>query len=501
MMKKPAFDLKLLEENSDDLFENAPCGYLSALPDGSIIKVNRTLLEMLGYSAGELLGGRRFQDLLTVGGKIFFETHFGPLLQMQGFVKEVTFDLVGKNGRKIPVLTSVAQKRADDGTPLVNRISVFDITDRKKYERELLVERQKAEKAARAKADFLSMMSHEIRTPMNAVVGVSHLLETTDLSAVQKEYLELLKTSSDNLMNLLNSILDFSKIESGHVTLEARTFDLKKVIRDCVTSLQGRAQQKNIALKLLLDRTMPDYFVGDPVKIGQVINNLVTNAIKFTNAGSVSVKCDVVSLSSTSAKLKLAVEDTGIGIAPEKLMTIFDEFSQADYDIGVRFGGSGLGLAICKKIVQLHGSEIDVRSEAGVGSVFEFTLNLQIGAALAAVPPKYRKPNPAQLVGLRILLADDNEDNTFLLERFFASWGIESVIVSNGRDAVEKARSESFDVVLMDLRMPIMDGYTSMKVGEEDLANVTPFNDMIGKPFRPEELFSKLAYYGRRSES
>lgn len=519
---KQAFDESLLEENVDDLYENAPCGYLSALPDGTIVKVNKTLLSMLGYKSSELLNGTKFQELLSVGGKIYYETHFGPLLQMQGFVNEINVDLVCKDARRIPVLTSVVQRRDQNGRSLINRVTVFDITDRKKYERELLLERQKAERAARAKADFLSMMSHEIRTPMNAVIGVAHLLETTELSEVQSEYMELLKTSSENLMNLLNGILDFSKIESGHVALEQRTFDVVKVVRDCATSLQARAQQKGVALKLDVDRKIPPFVTGDPVKIGQIVNNLVSNAIKFTEQGEVTIMCRILSSDAKAATIQFTVQDTGIGIAEEKLASIFDEFSQADYEIGMRFGGSGLGLAITKKLLEMHGSKISVASELGKGSKFSFELTLQLAEPIKIDESKFVKPNSAQLAGVKVLVAEDNEDNIFLLERLLTSWGVVYECVQNGREAVEKLRARNFDIVLMDLRMPVMDGYkatnairtlpgkskaelpiiafsASTKVGEEDLIEITPFNDTIGKPFRPEELFSKLAFFAQRS--
>jgi CheY-like chemotaxis protein len=219
--------------------------------------------------------------------------------------------------------------------------------------------------------------------------------------------------------------------------------------------------------------------------------------------------------------VSFSIADSGIGIAPEKIATIFDEFAQADYDISMRFGGSGLGLAICKKIVEMHGSRIHVSSEFGVGSTFTFDITLPMGVTPIAKPAEYHQPNPAQLDGLRVLVAEDNEDNIFLLGRLLARWGVQLTTARNGREAVDQVREGEFDLVLMDLRMPVMDGYAatnairalpgksknelpilafsaSTKVGEEDLVTITPFNDVIGKPFRVEELFSKLAFHGGR---
>lgn len=524
MTSKPLVDHELLEEHVEDLYENAPCGYLSTLEDGTIVKVNQTLLTWLGYERDELLGTKKFQELLSIGGRIFFETHFAPLLKMQGFANEVNFDIVCKNRRQIPVLTSTTQRRRPGGRAVINRITVFNITDRKKYERELLLERKKAEQAARTKADFLSMMSHEIRTPMNAIIGIANLLEQTDLSEVQSEYTSMLKTSSENLMSLLNSILDFSKIESGKVVLDEKDFNLKKLIQNAMRGLESRAKEKDLALRLNFDSQVPEVLVGDAVKIAQVLTNFIGNAVKFTEHGGVDV--NVISLGNTQsvASFRIEVADTGIGIAPDRLSRIFDEFTQADSETSLRYGGSGLGLAISCKLVEMYRSKILVKSELGKGSTFGFDLTLKIGVMSEENPVSFKETQGTRALNdLRVLVAEDNASNIFILDRMLKSWGVIVEVVSNGRDALDKVTSSTFDIVLMDLRMPVMDGYeatsrirawpderisqipiiafsASTKVGEEDLAEIAAFNDILGKPFRPEDLFTKIAHYTGRSQ-
>jgi PAS domain S-box-containing protein len=363
------------EESAEDLYENAPCGYLSTLPDGTLIKVNQTLLRWTGYTREELLG-RRFQDLLTRGGRIFHETHYAPLLRMQGAVSEINLDLVDKAGQALPTLLNSTLLKDAAGAPLLVRTTLFHITDRKKYERELVAARKKAEEAARAKADFLSMVSHEIRTPMNAIIGIAHLLQETSLSARQFEYLRLLKFSSENLLNLLNGILDFSKMEAGKATLEERTFNIRQLVYSTFYALSAKAEEKQLSVRVEVDERLPAHLQGDPVKLGQVLTNLLSNAIKFTEKGSVTVALHVEELHADSVSVGFRVTDTGIGIPTDRLAHVFEEFTQASSDIALKYGGTGLGLAISRKLVELHGGALTVESVLGAGSCFSFSLRL-----------------------------------------------------------------------------------------------------------------------------
>ncbi len=277
------------DEDAEDLYENAPCGYVSALPDGTILKVNQTFLTWTGHRREDLVGRKRFQDLLTAGGRIFHETHYAPLLRMQGEVREIAVEVICATGGRLPVLINSVLKRDGAGKPLLTRTTVFNATDRKEYERELLRARQRAEQADKAKADFISMMSHEIRTPLTAIMGVGHLLTITDLSPKQQKLVRVLRSSSENLLDLVNQILDFSKIEAGKVSLEEKGFDLRQLINEIVSSLRVKAEEKGLVLDSYIDENVPAVLLGDPVKIGQVLTNLLGNAIKFTAQGSVTV--------------------------------------------------------------------------------------------------------------------------------------------------------------------------------------------------------------------
>lgn len=506
-----------LEESAEDLYENAPCGYVSALPDGLLVKVNQTFLNWTGFRREDLIGRRRFQDLLTAGGRIFHETHFAPLLRMQGEVREIALEIGCADGRRLPVLVHSVLRKDGSGAPLLTRTTVFNAADRSTYERELRREREKAERADKAKADFISMISHEIRTPLNAIMGVAHLLGASELSPKQEKYVRILRSSSENLLHLVNEVLDFSKIESGNVSLEARTFDLRQLVHQVAHGLHGKAEEKGLALETRIDERLPDALLGDPVKIGQVLTNLLGNALKFTARGAVTVELQVLELEADTVSFELRVTDTGIGIAPERLAHIFEDYTQASYDIGMKYGGTGLGLSISKRLVELHGSRLEVESELGRGTAFSFRLRLRTAEPTVA-ETALEETAPQTLKGLRVLVADDNEVNVFVLTGLLRRWGVEHDVVTTGRQAVESVRTGGYDVVLMDLRMPDLDGYAatrairalpderlarlpvfaisaSTRMGHQHELDAAGFTEFVGKPINPDVLFRKLARY------
>jgi PAS domain S-box-containing protein len=507
-------DETLFEENVEDLYDNAPCGYLSALPGGLIVKVNQTFLSWTGYRREDLVGRRRFQDLLTAGGRIFHETHYAPLLRMQGAVREIAVDVVCADARRLPALINSVLKKDEEGTPLLVRTTVFNATDRKEYERELLRERQRAEQEAKAKSDLISMISHEIRTPLNAIMGVGHLLGMTELTAQQQKFVRILRSSSESLLGLINDILDFSKIEAGKVSLEERSVDLRQLVHGLADNLRVKAEEKGLALAVHVDERMPAGVLGDPIKIGQVLTNLLSNAIKFTSKGSVTATLQVRERIADAVSIDFQVADTGIGIAPDRLPHIFDEFTQANYDIGLKYGGTGLGLTICKKLVELHGSHIAVESELGQGTTFSFVLRLRTPEAVAETV--IEEGELKTLKGLKILVADDNEVNVLVLSAFLREWGAELDVVTNGRHAIEKIQGQDYDLVLMDLHMPELDGYAatrqirslpdpkyarlpifavsaSTRMGHQHDLDSAGFTEFVGKPVSPDLLFAKIA--------
>jgi PAS domain S-box-containing protein len=518
--KRTPLDEGQLEESAEELYEDAPCGYISTRPDGLIIKVNQTFLAWTGYQREELLGRKRFYELLTMAGRIFHETHYAPLLQMQGFVREITLELVCADRRTLPILINSVQKKDAAGAPLYNRTTIFNATDRKLYERELLLARRKAEQVAQSKATLLATISHEIRNPLNALTAAIRLLGMTGLSEKQEKYLRILATSSSSLLDLVNDILDWSKIEAGKLSLEQRPFDPRELLSGIVNGLAARAEEKKLLLHAHLDERLPARLLGDPVKLGQILTNLTSNAIKFTERGSVTITLAVRAQHADECTVDFRVSDTGIGIAPDQLATLFEEYTQASYDIGMKYGGTGLGLSISRKLLELHGSKMSVESVVGKGSSFSFELRLKTGENIPTEAPRSAAPEQA-LRGLRVLLAEDSEVNTYVLSRWLERWGIAFDTVQNGRLAVEQVRKGGYDLVLMDLHMPELNGYeaarairqlpderlrqlpiiaisASARIWQQSSVRASGFTDFIGKPFDTDVLFRMMALHTSR---
>ncbi len=377
-------DAALLEESAEELYEHAPCAYLSTLPDGTIVKVNQTFLDWVGATREELLAGTRFQALLAVGSRIYYETHYAPLLQMQGFVNELAFEIRRRDGRILPVLVNSRQKRDEGDRPLFTRIVLFDTTDRRRYERELLLARRKAEQIAKDKADLIAMLSHDIRNPLNAVMGVVRMLEGSGLDPQQQRLVRLLRSSSDNMLHLLNRVLDLSKAEAGTFTLIEAPVSVRAVVQDVLATFEPAARAKAVAVESAIAAEVPDLVVGDPIALRQVLTNLVGNAVKFTEAGVVSVGVTAREVGTDAATLAVSVSDTGIGIARDAIDRIFDPFAQATDDPDGRYGGTGLGLTITRRLLALYGSTVQVQSTVGQGSTFSFSLRLPLPSRTAS---------------------------------------------------------------------------------------------------------------------
>ena len=376
MAADPNIVRALLEEEAEDLYEHAPCGYLSTLPDGTIARVNLTFVEWTGRSREDLLSGTKFQSLLTIGSRIYYETHYAPLLRMQGFANEIALEVTRGDGRILPVNVNTRQRRDADGTPLFNRITLFDSSDRRRYERELLLARRKAEQNARDKDEMLAMLSHDIRNPLQAVMTVVQLLDRSELSDQQRSFVRMLKSSSTTMLGLLNRVLELSKAEAGHLAPVEKPITIRALVGEVVDPFAAAAHDKGLELLMSIDEAVPPVIVGDQMAIRQILGNLIGNAVKFTTTGSVTLTIRVAEMTADAVTLAVAVADTGIGIEADALGRIFNEFTQASDDTAIRFGGTGLGLTITRRLLAVYGSAIHVESTPGVGTTFAFNLRL-----------------------------------------------------------------------------------------------------------------------------
>lgn len=367
---------------------------------------------------------------------------------------------------------------------------------------------------AESRSLFLSTMSHELRTPLNGVIGMAYLLKETALDE-QQEKLNVLEFSANNLLSVINDVLDYNKSELDKIELEAVPVNLPVLLKKIHSGLELKANEKHLALLLLIDEKLENTCViTDPTRLTQIIYNLAGNAIKFTEEGTVKIEAILEEMHAGHLNFCVSISDTGIGIATERQDAIFDPFIQASSDTTRKYGGTGLGLAIVKRLLRLFGSNIQLESTAGEGSVFKFSLSLPLCAKEMTAAPE-PKTELTGLKGLKLLIAEDNRINVMLLEKLLSKWGVETVVAWNGQEAVEKLRTEAFDGILMDIHMPVMDGYTATRyiraLGDPLKANIpiiaitasvsdhlyakiikVGMQDYIHKPFQPKQLFEKL---------
>jgi len=387
------------------------------------------------------------------------------------------------------------------------------IEKRRQAEIEMTHAKEVAEKAAMARSEFLSMMSHEIRTPLNAVVGFTYLLLQGKYLPEQDEQLHLLKFSAENLLALINDILDFNKIESGKVQLEKTSYNLPKLINQVKNTNFTKAQDNGNVIRVMFDTQIPNIVIGDPLRLGQIINNLVSNAVKFTHNGTVIIEAMLLKQTNDTAEIQFTVKDNGIGIAPENQQRIFEIFTQASESTTRQYGGSGLGLAICNGLLEIMHSRMTLESTPGKGSAFSFIVNMgysQHAEEISISGTKDTVTDP-DLTGTRVLLVEDNHVNILVASTFLERWNTKVETAENGRLAIEKIKANQYHIVLMDLHMPEMNGYEACKeimkmkpklpivaltasamLNIRDKAFDVGMVDYVTKPFEPNELYEKI---------
>jgi two-component system sensor histidine kinase/response regulator len=451
--------LKLSEERYRLILDSIEDGYfeIDLSRKGRYVFVNDAFCRTAGFTRDELIGQSYVKFFDPDTAALLYDAYHKVYLTGES-LKALAYGVVGKDGSTRYVEESVSLRKDASGAVVGFMGIRRDVTARTVAEREIANAKEAAEAANRAKSEFLANMSHEIRTPMNGIIGMTELALDTELTPYQVDCLATVRSSAESLLTILNDILDFSKIESGKLDLEQVPFSLDDTINDTVRPLAVRAHQKGLELITDIRTDLAEVFVGDPVRLRQILTNLVGNAIKFTEHGHVMLVVGESARDAGRVTLRFAVSDTGLGIAKDKHQTIFEAFRQADGSTTRRFGGTGLGLAISSTLVRMMGGEIAITSAPGEGSTFEFSATFPLAAAASV------SIRPARLTNVRALIVDDNAVNRGIFEGQLLRWGMQPVSVDSGEAAIRAltaaaAKGTPFQVVLLDAQMPDLDGF------------------------------------------
>lgn len=506
--KQAEIDFKLSESKYKLVLETIKLVAISVDKNGTVTFCNHYLANLLGYDQSQIVG-KNWIDFIPPGQKEVLTgwlsdnavkpQYINPVICRSGeqriisWQNTVTYDEYGL----IKETTSIGE----------------DITDQQKATEALIYAKEMAEKASEFKSEFLSIMSHEIRTPMNAVIGTTNLLLSEDPKPEQLEYLNILKFSGENLLAIINDILDYNKIEAGKLELNDMLFDIHLLAQKIRKSFSPKALEKQLDIELIINEEVPQFVLGDQMRLSQVLNNLISNAVKFTNKGKVVFRLDKESEDTTQVTIKFTITDTGIGIAEKNLKMIFDPFMQESQFINSHTGGTGLGLAITKRLIELHKSHIYVISELDKGTQFTFSISYMLPEKEDLLPVTDDN-TMLNLYGMNILIVDDNKMNLFIGSKFLRKWQANVDEAINGEIAVDMVKGKNYDVIIMDLQMPVMDGFEASKIIKAlfpDLpiialtADAMPetynkalaagMSDYLTKPFIPGTFFEKISKY------
>lgn len=520
------YSLKLASQYSLSLIEASRDPLFTISAKGKITDANQATVNVTGVTREELIGSD-FEMYFTEPAKAKAGYQ---LVFSKGFVKD--YPLTIKDHKLTDVLFNGSVYKEAHGNVIGAVVVARDITEQKRVEKELIEAKTAAEKATKiaveaktaaqlatknaeeavkSKQQFLSNMSHEIRTPMNAIIGFTKVILKTDLTAKQKEYLTAIKLSGDALIVLINDILDLAKVDAGKMIFEKVPFKLNLSIVAMLHLFETKIQEKNLKLITHYDTKIPDVLIGDPVRLHQIILNLVSNAVKFTNKGKITVSADLQAETDEKVRIKFAISDTGIGINDAKIGKIFENFQQATSGTSRIFGGTGLGLAIVKQLVEAQKGSIEVKSEIGKGSTFSFYLEFQKTHMAAVLEPEIVELN-TDIKDTKILVVEDMELNQLLMKTLLDDFGFECDLAANGKIAIEKMNEKNYDIILMDLQMPEMNGFEATEYIRQTMKSDIPIialtadvttvdvakckavgmNDYISKPVDERLLYSKL---------
>jgi len=503
------------------ILDNTPLMIFIKDLNGRYLLANKSYKDAFNFTSEQIIGKTDFDLVSEANAERYKEIDEYVIREQKNVEVEETIEEAGVSKNLLIVKFPLF-----DRNNTIYGISgiASDITERYLYGLHLIEARRKAELAEQLQEQFLANMSHEIRTPMNGIIGMTNILLNTPMSNEQKDFVHIIKKSSDSLMVLINDILDLSKIKAGKLRIENIDFRLRETVEQTISTFRVLINDKGLRLTTSVDLNIPDSLTGDPHRLNQILNNLISNAIKFTVAGEISFEIKAISQSKQEIELLFSISDTGIGIQQEKLESIFESFSQAESGTSRKFGGSGLGLSITKKLIQMQNGSIEVQSIPGKGTEFNFTIKYAIPAHTVAKQydnVKQETLNEGGLSGKRVLVVEDNEANQKVIYHMLDKVGIDADLADNGKVAIKLLEDGfPYDLVIMDLQMPEMDGFETTKYIRQNLKLTIPIiamtasalrnekikcmelgmNEYLNKPFVPADLFRELRRFLLKKE-